>query len=192
MHFNFCDYEWVGIAGWWLSQKSSEQASWVQAIGSILAIAVAIYIANHQQRSQQKNKEEDNKKIVMSAAANLYVALEYQSAILDFSPKGDGVIGYDEITVTEAMNMIKLTQRTQDALEMAIDKSHFFPKDVCSEIVKLSLSCSAYNRVIEEIARFKASKNTDEFFQKAAASSAKINEQINLVREKLIPFIPQI
>jgi hypothetical protein len=74
----------------------------------------------------EKEKAANDRKIVMSAAANLEIALRYESAILDFAPRGDGVIGHD-FNLEQAREFMRLSPQARDALQNAIENSRDAP-----------------------------------------------------------------
>lgn len=184
-----CDYHWIGPIAWWLSRESSEKAAWLQAGGSIAAVRIVFFVANRQQKKRQLEVEETNRKIVMSAAANLYTALSYQSTILQFAPKGDGKIGR-EMNFDEAVKFIRIQDRLKDALETIVDKSHYFSLELCEEIVKLSLNVAAYDRVVDQRARLTSLKDPDVFFQNIAGMTSDMSAKIVTLQSMLGPYLP--
>ncbi|KAF1016202.1 MAG: hypothetical protein GAK31_01691 [Stenotrophomonas maltophilia] len=58
--------EWIG----WCGLTASEQASWVQAVGSVFAICIAVYVPWKQRRYAvlEERKKDRNRVIVMATA----------------------------------------------------------------------------------------------------------------------------
>jgi hypothetical protein len=52
-----CELKWIGLVQWWCQMDQSGQAAWVQAIGSIFAIGVAIFIPYWQRNRERKGRE---------------------------------------------------------------------------------------------------------------------------------------
>jgi len=184
-----CEYHWIGPIAWWLSRESSEKAAWLQAVGSMAAVWIVFFVANRQQRIRQIEIEETNRKIVMSAAANLYTALTYQSTILQFTPRGDGKIGH-EMNFDEAVKFIRIQDRLKDALKTVVDKSHYFSLELCQEIIKLNMSVAVYDRVIDQRAVMTSLKNPDVFFQGTANMTSDMSAKILTLRSMLEPYLP--
>ena len=111
----------------WLDKNTdANEAAWVQAIGSILAIVAAILIPFFQRQSDRSERESENRKMVMSAATNLYVALKDARMFLGLAPSGDGHIGHDMKSMEQALRFIKIQSQTWEALRIAVDKAHYF------------------------------------------------------------------
>lgn len=185
-----CHLEWIGIYQWWCQMDAAGQAAWVQGIGTILAIAVAIGIPYFQKSRERAEETANDRKIVMSAAANLDVALSYQNLIMTFAPAGDGVIGH-EMSLEQASNFMKLAPQTREALQNALDKSHYFSEELCEQIVRLSIEAAAYERIIDETARFTPNANVDDFFKKLQVTKDKIKERLENVRRLLQDYLPK-
>ena len=169
--------------------SNSEHASWIQAAGTLLAIGVAIYIPNSHKRRDYLERTELNKKIVMSAAANLATALQYETVITDFLPRGDGVIGHD-FTTDQAYAVMKLRAETLQALNMSLDKSHYFDIRLCEKIVNLSLEAAAYERILEDIRLRPSSSNPDRFLQLTYTSREKLSSKFCEVIRMLEEYLP--
>lgn len=183
-----CTYEWIGLYQWWYRMDASGQAAWVQAIGAILAIIAAILIPYFQRQSDQKSKKSIERKIVMSAAANLAVTLNYASTKLNFAPAGDGLITH-ELTLEQASQFLKLGAETRVAFESAIDKSHLFDDKLCQQIVLLSIETAAYERIVDQYTRF--SGNADDFLKAMQGTKNKISVRFDEVRKLLKDYLPQ-
>ncbi len=181
---------YAGLYSWWFCLDTASQAAWVQAIGVIIAIFVAVLVPYWQRWSEQESKKSTERKIVMSAAANLSVALDYAAIRLDFAPAGDGVIGH-EFNLEQAREFMKLGAETHDALKIAIDKSHYFDERLCEQIVLLSINAAAYERIIDENARLLSGGNVNTFFKTAQGTKSKISERLNKVRMLLKAYLPQ-
>jgi hypothetical protein len=166
---------------------ASGQAAWVQAIGAIIAFFVAVLIPYSQRWSDQKRKKSKDRKIVMSAATNLAVALDYASTHFAFAPAGDGVIGHDFI-LEQAREFMKLETGTREALQ----KAHFFDEMLCEKNVLLSIIAVAYERLIDELARHTPGGNVDQFFKNAKSAKEKMSVRIDEVRGLLKDYLPQV
>ena len=184
-----CELQWIGVSQWWCEIGPSGQAAWIQAIGSVLAIGVAIAIPYWTKRNEREKERLDNRKIVMAAAANLDIALSYQSAVFDFSPAGDGDIEH-EFTLEQARNFMFLRPRTQESLQGAIDKSHYFSVELCEKIVRLGIEAAAYERIIDEAARRTPNEDPDVFFSRVQNTKSSLSRRIREVRELLQPYLP--
>jgi hypothetical protein len=149
---------------WWSSMDASGQAAWVQTIRAIIVFSVVVLIPYFQRWSDQKSKKSKDRKIVMSAATNLAIALDYASTHFAFAPAGDGVIGHDFI-LEQAREFMKFETGTREALQKAIDKAHFFDEMLCEKNVLLSIIAVAYERLIDELARHTPGSNVDQFFK---------------------------
>lgn len=169
---------------------ASGQAAWAQAIGTILAIAVAIFIPYWQKSHEQRQRRENDHKLVMSAAANLDIALGSEGVILQFAPAGDGVIQH-EFTLDQARQFMRLRPETRGALESAIDKSHYFDKTLCEEIVLLGIEAGAYERVIDEVIRTAPKMSADKFFETMKPRKERLLSRLVEVREKLKKYLPK-
>lgn len=185
-----CELAWVGISKWWCEIGASGQAAWVQGIGSIIAIGVAIYVPYWQRKQRRKDKAELNQKIVMSAAANLSIALSLEETVFDWAPKGDGQIGHD-FSLEQAKEFMLLRPKTNEVMQDALQKSHYFSRSTCEQIVKFSISAAAYERVVEDMYRRTSNGNADEFLRKVACTNDKINQQIKALRESLSEYLPE-
>jgi hypothetical protein len=168
----------------------SGQAAWVEAIGTILAIAVAVFIPYWQKKQEQRSKVLNDRKIVMSAAANLDIALEYASFILGFAPAGDGVIQH-KLTLEQAREFMRLRPQTREALQNAIDKSHYFDEKLCEKIGRLGIEAAAYERIVDEFASRTPDMNADTFFQTMLGTKNKLSDRLSEVRKLLQPYLPQ-
>lgn len=183
-----CHYlEWVGIYQWWCNLDPSGQAAWVQAVGSIVAIAVAILIPYSQKYRELREQASNNRKIVMSAAANLELALAYESTLFDFIPAGDGVISH-EFTLDQARQFMKLRPQTREALQNAIDKSHYFSEELCEQIVRLGIESAAYERIVDDFAQ--RTTDPDAFFKLIHNTKTKLSERLEKVRQLLQGYLP--
>ncbi|MGH8610504.1 MAG: hypothetical protein ACREYF_00260 [Gammaproteobacteria bacterium] len=182
-------YEWIGISQWWCRMDPSGQAAWVQAIGALLAIAVAVFIPYWQKKQEHRSKIADDRKIVMSVAANLDITLGFEAVILNFAPAGDGVIGH-EFTLEQARQFMKLRPEAREALQNAIDKSHYFDERLCEEIVRLGIEATAYERSIDEVVRLNPNSSADTFFQTMQPRKNRLAERLQEVRELLKAYLP--
>jgi len=185
-----CHMEWIGIYQWWCQMDAAGQAAWVQGIGTILAVAVAIWIPYSQKNRERTEKAANDRKIVMSAAAALDVALSYQNTIITFAPAGDGVIGH-EMNLEQAREFMKLAPQTREALQNALNKSHYFSEELCEQIVRLSIEAAAYERIIDETARFTPNANVDEFFKKLQGTKDKLKKRLENVLRLLQDYLPK-
>ena len=185
---NYCHLEWVRVYQWWCNMDPSGQAAWVQAIGSIMAIGVAIFVPYSQKKRELKEQASNNRKIVMSAAANLEFALTYQSTLFDFAPTGDGVIT-QELTLDQAHQLMKLRPQTREALQSAIDKSHYFSVTLCEQIVRLGIESTSYERIVDDFAR--RTTNADAFFKLIQNTKTKFSERLEKVRQLLQEYLPK-
>lgn len=167
----------------------SGQAAWVQGTASIFALAVAIFIPYWQKKREKNEKAATDRKIVMSAAANLDIALGYESAIFDFAPAGDGVIGHD-FTLDQAREFMKLRPQTRDALQSAIEKSHYFSEELCGRIVRLGIEAAAYERIVEDAARRTPDADADTFFRQMQSTKNTLAERVREVSELLQKYLP--
>lgn len=186
-----CELHWVGVVQWWCQMGPSGQAAWVQAIGSILAIGAAIFIPYWQRNRERKERAAHDRKVVMSAAANLEIALQYESEGLSFSPKGDGVIRHD-FNLEQAREFMKLRPQTHEALQSAIDKSHYFSEQLCESIVRLGIEAAAYERVIDEAARRAPNGDADVFFKSVTSTKLALSRRLEEVRKLLSVYLPEI
>lgn len=177
-----CQLQWVGIVQWWCQLDSSGQAAWVQSIGSLLAIAIAIFIPYWQRRAEKVDTAVHSRKVVMSAAANLHIALCYQAEIFDFVPSGD---------VDQVREFMKLRPQTRDALQNAIDKSHYFDERLCESIIRLGIKAAAYERIVDELARRTENADADAFFRKIKTSKEVIAADVDKVRNLLKSYLPK-
>ena len=168
----------------------SGQAAWVQAIGALLAIGVAILIPYCQKKQEQHSKAANDRKIVMSVAANLDIALGYEATILAFAPAGDGVIGH-EFTLEQASHFMKLTPEAREALKNAIDKSPYFNENLCEKIVQLGIETAAYDLRIDEVVRENPHSSADTFFQSMQKKNARLADRLQEVRELLQEYLPR-
>ena len=177
----------------WIGQKSdSNQAAWVQAVGSILAIMAAFLIPYVQKSIERNEKETENRKRVMSAAANLSVALNYARTILYLAPSGDGAIGHDIVRMDQAVNFMKLQPEAKEALYIAIDKAHYFDEKLCERIVMLNIEAASYDRRVDELALPTISGNDpDEFFRLMVYPRSNLLNQIEDVRRLLNAYLPK-
>lgn len=186
-----CNYGWIGFAGWWCQLESGLLAVWVQAIGSLIAISVAIYIPYRQKQIELNEKAEDNRKIVMSAAANLESALSYQSVVLDFAPAGDGVIPHPITDLKDAVTFLQLQPRTKEAIREAVEKAHYFSMELCEQMAKLSVQAAAYDRLIEQNARIGNNRTPDEFFKGVTATRLALSAVLDETRKMLQAYLPK-
>ncbi len=186
-----CQLHWVGIDRWWCGLDPSGQAAWVQAIATIFAIAVAIAIPYCQRNHERAEKTSNDRKIVMSAAANLDIALAYQHAIFDFMPAGDGKIGHDELTLEQARYFMKLQPQTRDALRGALERSHYFSEELCEQIVRLSIEAASYERIIDDQARLTPDVGADAFFARMQGTNRKLVDRLGNVRQLLQNYLPK-
>lgn len=170
---------------------SASLAAWVQAIGSILAIGVAIAIPLWNTREAVKLREENNRKIIMSAAANLEIALSYQSAVFAFSPTGNDKIGHDPLTLDQARQFLHLQLQTHEALEKAIEKSHYFSYELCEQVVRLGIESASYERLIDDFANIHPNMNADTLFLAVNNTKDRLNDRIIKVRELLQNYLPE-
>lgn len=184
---NCCHLEWIEVYQWWCNMDPSGQAAWVQAVGSIMAIGVAIFIPYWQKRRELEEQASNNRKIVMSAAANLEFALAYESTLFDFAPGGDGVITH-EFTLDQARQFMKLRPRTREALQSAIDKSHYFSEALCEQIVRLGIESASYERIVDDFAQRTTDANA--FFKLIHNTKTKISERLEKVRQLLQEYLP--
>lgn len=175
---------------WWSHMDDSAQAAWIQAIGAIVAIFVAVLIPYWQRWRDYESNKSNDRKIVMSAATNLAVALDYASLHLDFAPAGDGVIGHD-FTLEQARDFMKLEIEAREAIQKAIDKAHYFDEHLCEQIVLLSIFAAAYERTIDELARHTQGGKVDLFFKNARGAKEKLSVRINEVRSLLKVYLPK-
>ena len=166
----------------------SGHAAWVQAVGSILAIGVAIFIPYWQKSRELKEQASNNRKIVMSAAANLEFALAYESMLFDYAPAGDGVITH-EFTLDQARQFMKLRPQTREALQSAIDKSHYFSEALCEQIVRLGIESAAYERIVDDFSQ--RSTDADAFFMLIQNTKTKLTERLENVRQLLQEYLPK-
>lgn len=185
-----CQMEWIGLSAWWCKMDSSGHAAWFQAIGSILAIGVAILIPWLQRRAEVKDRKSDHRRRAMSAAAVLDTELSYESAVLDFAPLGDGVIGH-EFTLAQAEQFMKLRPEARSAIRSAIENAHYFSDDLCEQIVRLGIEAAAYDRIIEDAARRTPAREVDEFFRNCATTTAKLQHRMDGVRGLLNTYLPR-
>lgn len=185
-----CDFEWIGLCQWWLNLDNSGQAAWAQGVVSIIAIGVAIFIPYWQRRSEQEKKMSHDRKVVMSAAANLDIALEYEAAAFDFAPRGDGDIGHD-FTLEQAREFMKLRPQTREALKSALEKSHYFSEPLCESVVRLGIEAAAYERIIDDLAHRTDNSNADEFFRNARSTNEAVITRIEQVRYLLKSYLPR-
>lgn len=179
---NRCHIEWVGIYQWWCKMDPSGQAAWVQAVGSIMAIGVAIFIPYWQKSRESKEQASNNRKIVMSVAANLEFALAYESMVLDNDPTGD------DFTIDQACQIMKLRPQTLEALKSAIDKSHYFSDALCEQIVRLGIESAAYDRIVNDFSR--RARDAGDFFKMIYNSKKKLSERLEKVRQLLQEYLP--
>ncbi len=186
-----CQLHWIGIDQWWCRLDPSGQAAWLQAIGTIVAIAVAIWIPYWQKNHERAVKISNDRKIVMSAAANLDIALAYQGAIFEFMPAGDGKIGHDRLTLEQARYFMKLQPQTRDALRGALERSHYFSEELCEQIVRLSIEAASYERIIDDEARLTPDANADAFFARMQGTNKKLVARLGNVRRLLQSFLPK-
>ncbi len=185
-----CQLEWIGVATWWCQLGPSGQAAWVQSIGSVAAIAIAIAIPYWQRSRQIRDKSERDRKVVMSAAANLKIALDYEAQVFDWAPAGDGDVVHN-FTLDQAREFMLLRPQTREALHLAIEKSHYFKEDVCECIVKLGIKAAAYERMVGDLARRAEGGNPDAFFRSVSNTNQKLLEEIEALREKLKCYLPK-
>jgi hypothetical protein len=183
-----CQLEWVGIYQWWCQMDPSGQAAWVQGTVSVFALGVAILIPYKQNKHEKDEKAATDRKIVMSAAANLNIALDYQLVVFDFAPAGDGVIGHD-CTFAQAAGIMKLQPQTRDALQSAIEKSPYFSEDLCSRVVWLGIDAAAYERIVEEVASMQLNGNADKFFQEMKNTKDTFAGRVRDVSELLRKYL---
>lgn len=169
---------------------SSGQAAWVQAIGTLLAIAAAVAIPLYQRHADALTKSLNDRKIVMGAATNLHVALDYASITMNFLPCGDGSISHD-FTLEQARNIVKFEPGTREALKEALDKSHYFDEKLCGKIVLLNLHASAYERAVDEIWRLFSDGDVDTFLRKVQPTRKAISEQLDEIRGLLKEYLPK-
>jgi hypothetical protein len=181
---------WIGLSRWWCQMDSAGQAAWFQAIASILALVVAIYIPYVQRRIEEKDRRSDHRRRSISAAAVLDTELAYESAVLNFAPLGDGVIGH-EFTLSQAERFMKLRPEARSAIHSAIEKAHYFPDDLCEQIVRLGIEASAYDRIIEDAARRTPAREVDEFFESCIFETKKLQHRMDRVRDMLKSHLPQ-
>jgi len=167
----------------------SGQAAWVQAIGALLAIAVAVLIPQWQKKQEGRARIANDRKIVMSVAANLDIALGHYVIILKFAPAGDGVIGH-EFTLEQARQFMKLTPEARGTLQNAIDKSHYLDEKLCEMIVRLGIEAAAYERTIDEVVRLNPNSSADTFFQIMQRRKNDLAERLREVRELLKGYLP--
>lgn len=185
-----CQMEWIGIPAWWCQMDSAGHAAWFQALGSLLAIGVAILIPWLQRRAEALDRISHHRKLVMSAAAALDIELAYESVVLDFTPLGDSVIGH-EFTLAQAETFLKLRPQARAAIHSAVEKAHYFSGDLCEEIVRLGIEAAAYDRLIEDAARRSPAGNVDAFFSSSAATTAKLQQRMDSVRRLLKDYLPK-
>lgn len=80
----------MALIQWWTSISSSEQAAWIQAIGSVAAICVAVAIPAITSLSQRQAKAADNAEKARNITLNFYPLLLRMSRSLDrFIAKSD-------------------------------------------------------------------------------------------------------
>jgi hypothetical protein len=185
-----CQLQWVGIIQWWCQLDQSSQAAWVQAIGSILAIVVAIIIPQWQRRTEKVEAAAHSRKVVMSAAANLDIALGYEAEIFDFVPRSEGDVSHN-FTLDQAREFMKLRPQTRDALQDAIDKSHYFDERLCESIVRLGIKAATYERIVDELARRTVNADANAFFKKIQTANKAIAADVAEVRELLKLYLPK-
>lgn len=185
-----CDLVWVGVSEWWCRMDASGHAAWVQAIGSILAILVALFIPYWQKRGEEENKRSNDRRMVMGAAANLDIALGYESSVIDFTPAGDGEVVHD-FTLEQAREFMKVRPQTREALNSALQKSHYFDNELCEQIVRLSIESASYERIIDDAARRTPKDNADAFFKRMKPTQDKVSARLSRVRELLQPYLPK-
>jgi hypothetical protein len=185
-----CNYGWIGIAAWWCQLDSNVLAAWVQAIGSVGAIVAAVGIYYRQKVNEENERLANNRKVVMSAAANLESALSYQSVVLDFAPAGDGVIGHPITDLKDAVSFLQLQPRTKEAIREAVEKAHYFSMELCEQMAKLSVQAAAYDRLIEQNARIGNNRTPDEFFKGVTATRLALSAVLDETRKMLQAYLP--
>jgi len=185
-----CQMTWVGVSTWWCQMDAAGHAAWFQAIASVVAIGVAIFIPWRQRHIETKDRASDHRKKVMSAAAVLDTELAYESAVLDFAPLGDGVIGH-EFTLAQAEQFMKLRPEARSAIRSVVEKAHFFSNELCEQIVRLGIDAATYDRIIEDAARSNPQGNVDEFFQSCSSTTARLQDRMNKVRSLLQIYLPK-
>lgn len=166
------------------------QAAWVQGIGTILAVVAAFCISFLQIRHEKNARVLNERKMVMSTAANLAVALSYTQTAFAFAPTGDGVIGHD-FSLEQAREFMKLSADMHEALHNALDKAHYFPETLCEQIVLLNIKAAAYDRIIDELARWTPKDKVDEFFIKTTNTKVALQERLENVRQLLQNYLPK-
>lgn len=166
---------------------SEAAAAWVQAIGTILAIGVAIWVPYRQRKYEQEDRAAHHRKVVMSAAATLEVALRYQGAVLDFAPHPID----RALTLEQAREQLKLRTQTREALQAALNKSHYFSEKLCESIVKLAIEAAAYERVIDDAARHDPNQDAETFFKSASDRTSRLAARIREVRKLLSIELPE-
>ena len=183
-----CQLEWIGIVEWWCQIGASGQAAWVQAIASLLTILAVVFVAFYQRHLDRIEKARLDKKIVMSIAANLDIALSYESAWLAFSPVGGDDNGY---TLRQAQELMRLSPQTKDILQNAIDKSHYFSEKLCERIVQLGIEASSYEQSIDTAARHSPDMDAAIFFNSIQHKKNELNARLIEVREYLQLYLPK-
>jgi hypothetical protein len=171
------------------AMDSSTQAAWVQAIGTISALFVAIYIPYHNDQMEKEKKKNENKKLVKSAAAILAKSLAHAEIVFRYAPEGDGKIGHDTKTPAEAKNFLLFEQETREAAKLAVEKSHLFDERLQDEIIRLDIYIEAHNRMVEDYSRFFRG-DSNEFLREMADTKNKAYKHVAQVRNLLAPYLP--
>lgn len=125
----------------------------------------------------------------MSAVANLDIALGYETEIFNFVPHSGGDVSHN-FTLDQAREFMKLRPQTRDALQNAIDKSHYFDEHLCESIVRLGIKAAAYERIIDELARRTENADVDAFFRKVKTANEAITADVGKVRNLLKSYLP--
>ena len=184
--------ECTGHFCWWLQMSSSGQAAWVQGIVSIFALAVAVFVPIWQRKQDKQESSSRERRVVMSAAADLEVALSYEAIVTEFAPAGDGVIGHDDLTLEGAVTFMSLRPETVEALKVASEKSHYFDDETCEKIVTLRIKAAAYRRLVEEVKTRLGVTTADDLFRVVTPMKQALGNQIQIVRDAVKKYLPSI
>jgi hypothetical protein len=175
---------------WWSCMDAAGKAAWVQAGVSILALFVAILISWWERRQARLEKGENERKIVMGAAARLDALLRYESVVLGFAPEGDGVIGH-EMDLKQAIYFMKLGPETRSAMKEAVEKAHFFDQEVCERIIYLASRVAEYEKLVED-GGSRPNMTPDAFFKMMRGPKNQLVELVEEVRRLLQKYLPKV
>jgi len=166
---------------------SEEIAAWVQAIGSIAAIAATGYFIHYEKKLDRRERDEENKVRALGLAAELDMVLMRISGRIIFEPLGDDT---DAMTTDEAYSSMRLEDEQLDALRLASREAYLFGSPTADEIILLSLDAARYQGFVRNWAG-KMDHDAQLFLERIRPSCDELSGRVERVRALLQEFLPK-